>query len=114
MNIPAAIQSALRNPLVKKAWISEPAMTSSVCCQNCGGANVIAAFVATEGPYDTPANAYLTKEGLRLTSKSDHINGKLKWWLGYTISVPCPDCQDRIPTAGTPPQRERRQYPANE
>jgi hypothetical protein len=103
MKVPLEIQSAVRNPAVKKAWISEfPAMFPDACT-NCGGAGIIVAFVATEGPYDHPAGPYLVKDGVRLTSKAEIINNKTRWWVGQTISLPCPECQNQIaPTSVAP------------
>jgi hypothetical protein len=72
-------------------------------CQNCGGAGVVVAFIATEGPYDAPAHPYMKRGDTRLTSKSDIINGQIKFWVGQTISVACPDCQNTLaPVAVTP------------
>jgi hypothetical protein len=102
MNIPAELTSAFRNPSTKKAWISDfPAMQGQ--CENCGGAGVVTAFVATEGPYTSPAHPYLIRDGVRLTSKTDIINGQTKFWVGQTISVVCPECQNTLaPTGMTP------------
>ena len=103
MNIPAAITSALRNPSTKKAWISDYPSTGTEACQNCGGSGVITAFIATEGPYDQPAGPYLIRDGARLTSKTDIINKQVKYWVGKTISLPCPDCQNKMaPTSNAP------------
>jgi hypothetical protein len=102
MKIPMEIQSALRNPAVKKAWVSEfPYMPGQ--CLNCGGAGIVVAFVATEGPFSSPAGPYLIRDGVRLSSKPEVINGKTKYWVGQTISVMCPECQNTLaPTSTTP------------
>jgi hypothetical protein len=99
MNIPSVITFALKDPATKAAWISEfPVLPGK--CQNCGGVGIVAAFIATEGPYDTPAH----KRGeVWLTSKTEIINGLTKYWVGQTISAPCPDCQNQLaPTSVTP------------
>lgn len=102
MNIPAQIQSALRNPSTKKPWISEYPVIGAACT-NCGGSGVVVAFIATEGPYDQPGGPYLVKNGVRLTSHSDTIKGQVKFWVGQTISLPCPECQNKMaPTSITP------------
>ena len=102
MKIPMEIQSALRNPAVKKAWLSDfPAMPGQ--CENCGGAGVVTAYIALEGPYTSPASPYLVRDGVRLTSKAEVINGKTKWWVGQTVSTTCPECQNTLaPTSTTP------------
>ena len=105
MNIPAVIQSALRDPSTKKAWISDYPPLTPDACPNCGGSGIVAAFIATEGPYDQPAGPYLVREGVRLTSKSDIINGKTKFWVGRTISLPCPECQNTIAPTSPAPKR---------
>jgi hypothetical protein len=102
MNIPHEITFALRDPSVKAAWISdfpdEPGK-----CANCGGTGIIAAFIATEGPYDSPAHPYAKRGDVWLTSKTEVINGKMKYWVGQTMSVACPECQNTLaPSAVTP------------
>lgn len=102
MNIPPKMTAMFRSPLTKAAFISDYPQLPG-CCPNCGGAGVIVAFIATDGPYDTPAHPYLQKDGVHLTSKSDEIAGKIKYWVGRTISEACPDCQNtQAPVAVTP------------
>jgi hypothetical protein len=102
MKIPMEIQSALKNPSVKKAWISDFPIVPGQC-PNCGGSGVIAAYISAEGPYDHPAGPYLIRDGVRLTSKPEVINGKTRYWVGQTISVMCPECQNTLaPTSTTP------------
>lgn len=103
MNIPPRITALLKHPSTKAAWISDFQPMPGKCT-NCGGAGVIAAFIATEGPYDTPAHPYLKRGETWLTSKTDIIKGQVKYWVGQTISVPCPDCQNTTAPVSVTPQ----------
>jgi hypothetical protein len=115
MKIPLEIQSAMKNPAVKKAWISEY-IGKSGACQNCGGTGIVAAFIATDGPFDSPANPYSVRDGHHLASKAETINGITKWWVGQTYSMPCPECANSRPERAVTPQApvyKQRTYDAS-
>lgn len=73
---------------VKAVFIGVLESPNPTDCRNCGGAGVMSMFLATEGPYNSPAAPY--------SGKSSHwYDGK--WWVGNTITAPCPVCEKEIP-----------------
>jgi hypothetical protein len=79
VDIPREIVFALRSPETKKAWISEFEKMPGAC-PNCGGSGIVAAFIATAGPFPTPPGPYAEMDGnngrrIHVCAHSDMING---------------------------------------
>ena len=70
--------------LGKKSFFSE-VQAGPGDCLNCGGLGSLVLFVASEGPYPTPAAPY---RGDGKVSK--FYDGK--WWIGNSHSFVCPEC----------------------
>jgi len=83
-NFPQTMVSAAS--LGKKAFLSDIAPTNGSDCKNCGGMGMLFLFVATDGPFLTPASPY------RGDGKVSKWYGG-KWWAGNTHSFTCPECQ---------------------
>lgn len=104
------------DPSVKKIFISDYGQQpGSNKCANCGGTGIVAAFIATEGPYDHPAGPYATKKGpdgkdIRITSHSEEINKQVRWWVGRSLSVACPECATRLAPMGSPSLYQATHY----
>lgn len=85
---PTEFKTLLRNPAVKKAFVSDVQPIGALDCRNCGGAEVMAIFIATKGPFQTPEAPYKDE-----TSHFDETAGrKGGWWVGKTYTFPCPVC----------------------
>jgi hypothetical protein len=90
------LQTYLKAPGVKKAWISENQSPNPNDCQSCGGASYIYIFVATGGPFNTPGCG-------------PHIISKWhdgKFWVGQTYAITCPTCAGKIAPRLSPAVRD--------
>lgn len=103
-HFPYDMKLLMTQPTVKAAFVSDIKPKLPDDCGNCGGFGVLCVFIATEGPYRTPAAPY------RGDNKTSHWHDN-KWWVGQTYSFPCPDCNglgcvERKHTKAVPIQRE--------
>ena len=88
MQFPSELKFYLKGAGVKAAWMSENKPISPRDCPNCGGLGVMSVFVATDGPYESPANPYAGSTEAPQSSHWD--NGK--WWIGEAHTANCPVC----------------------
>lgn len=98
---PPEIKTLVSNRNVKEAFISVIEPVSPKDCQNCGGAEVFALFLATDGPYQSPGAPY------RGDGKTSHWDETIKkWWVGNTYTFPCPVCirEGRVSSKPVPAQ----------
>lgn len=84
-HFPYEMKLVIEQPTVKAAFISDIQPKLETDCPNCGGLGTLMVFLATEGPFQTPAAAY------RADGKCSKWNDN-KWWVGNTYSFSCPDC----------------------
>ena len=103
---PREIQETIRRVNPKAAFISEIELLNPTECQNCGGVGFFALFLASKGPFQTPAAPYNSN---RESSHFDETAGKNGgWWVGTTYTFPCPECLDGeipLPTKQYPTQK---------
>lgn len=114
MNFPKSFRMLLKTPGVKAAFVSEfgPSLPSD--CQNCGGVGTLAVFLATKGPFHSPAAPYNGDEKTHETSHFDPNSGPNGgWWVGRTVSETCPDCNgsgSRYTVAESKPFTSRQKF----
>ena len=84
-HFPYEMKLLIKQDTVKAAFLSNIESKLPNDCQNCGGFGVLVVFIATEGPYQSPAAPY------RADNKTSHWHDD-KWWVGSSYSFPCPDC----------------------
>lgn len=102
---PTELKAYSRNPLIKKVFVSDVEPTGALDCYNCGGIEVIAVFLALKGPFQSPGAPGMKEGEHYLTSHWDEtVIPKGGWWVGKTITFPCPVC------LGDLPQKPVRQY----
>ncbi len=85
-HFPYDMKLLMNQDTVKAAFVSDITSKLPNDCKNCGGFGVLVVFIATEGPYNTPAAPY------RGDNKTSHWHDN-KWWVGSSYSFPCPDCK---------------------
>ena len=95
IDIPLELQSMMNDPEAKKVFHPDPQPMYPNSCENCGGMGVLTAFVAYNGPFDSPTSPNTMRNDKHLSNKSEIIDGRVKWWTGHTFSAPCPVCQDK-------------------
>ena len=71
-------------------------------CDNCGGAQVMGIFLAKSGPFTTPGNPPYGEECM--TYDPEAYNGAGGYWVGKTLSLPCPKCGGRGVDEVKPPK----------
>lgn len=79
-------------PNVKASIVSDLQPIGPHDCKNCGGADVMAIFIATSGPFQTPHNPY-SEETSHWDSAANGRRGG--WWVGKTYTRPCPVCHGK-------------------
>ena len=82
-NFPQTMISAAS--LGKKSFLSDIASNNPADCRNCGGMGILILFVATDGPFNSPASPYRSDGKV-----SKWYDGK--WWVGESHSFTCPEC----------------------
>lgn len=84
MNIqfPPEFESLINAPSTRAAIVSEITSPNPNHCKNCGGVGSMVIFIATRGPFTSPAS------GRDVVTKWD--NGR--WWGGKHYEFDCPVC----------------------
>ena len=72
---PQEIKRFASQPKVKKAFISDVEKINPTDCDNCGGAETFALFVALKGPFQTPASPNQKDGDMYLVSHFDETIG---------------------------------------
>ena len=90
-NFPISVSQMARAPGVKRAYISDNPPTHPDDCENCGGTGVFVLFLATKGPFQTPAGPYSKAGTVLETNRYDERSGS--WWVGTSQSLTCPVCK---------------------
>lgn len=96
MRYPQAFQDMWRAGNTKAAFVSEAVSKKASDCQNCGGAGMMATFIAVMGPFD---NLPVGKGII-----AHYANGK--WWGGANFTAPCPVCGGSGRAATVPEQKK--------
>ena len=84
MNFSMEMQSALKDPSLRGAFIADLQIINPYVCQVCGDSQYVFLFLAKAGPFTERPNGIA------------HWDGK-HWWAGETKSFPCPECSGLKP-----------------
>lgn len=88
IQFPAEFKSMWAVPGIRAAFVSDCKPARPWDCQNCGGRGFFTTFIATEGPYNSPA----VGKALDGMQKANHFADG-KWWIGRTHIAVCPVCK---------------------
>lgn len=97
---PKEMQFLASAPEVRKVFVADVQRTGVLDCENCGGVEVIAVFIATKGPFQAPAAPY-SSDGETSHFDAD-VGSKGGWWVGKTYTFPCPVCIGDRPQPAKP------------
>jgi len=78
-------------PGVKAVFVSDITPINPFDCENCGGAGVMAIFIAKKGPFQAPGSPYSANNETSHWDQSA-IGGRGGWWVGETFTATCPTC----------------------